>query len=258
MIHRWLFKKVGQRTSPQKKTAEAPENTRIYAVADIHGCLNELRSLQHKIAADAQAFSGRKLVIYLGDYVDRGPDSKGVLDTLIASPLKDFEYIFLKGNHDYAMEMFLRDSALATTWMSWGGDATLASYNVNTHDETGKKRSSEALQHAFKKAIPEQHLHFLANLKLHHVEGDYLFVHAGVNPDKPLKHQSEADLMMSREEFLAAPTLNVPHTIVFGHTVMRKPLESTQRIGIDLGAYAGHPLTAVVLEGQGRRYIYST
>jgi serine/threonine protein phosphatase 1 len=223
----------------------APADSRIYAIGDIHGRLDLLIRLHEKIAADARRTRARRhVVVYLGDYVDRGPDSKGVVEHLSQGGLAGFERVHLKGNHEDLMLRFLMGEPVARVWFMNGGMQTLRSYGV-----TGLVEDLPAIARAaLTKGVPERHRQFLDGLALSHVEGDYLFVHAGVRPGIPLGRQDAADLMWIREEFLDSGA-DHGKVVVHGHTIMPKPDIRANRIGIDTGAFMTGRLTALVLEG---------
>lgn len=230
--------------------AEAPADTRVYAVGDIHGCLDQLKVLQEGILQDAaESSAARKVVVYLGDYVDRGPDSRGVIDHLIEQPLEGFKSIHLMGNHEQFMLDFLRDSDVMRIWLLNGGDETLRSFDVNPF--TG---GPDGLQNALREALTAKEQKFLRNLRLSHTEGDYHFVHAGVKPGVALDAQDPHDLLWIRDEFLGSKE-DFGKIIVHGHSPRAKPEEPANRINVDTGAVYGGPLTAVVLEADARHFL---
>lgn len=237
-------------------TAAVPERTRVYAVGDCHGRLDLLCLLEEAILDDAEAHPAeRKVVVYLGDYVDRGPDSSGVIDHLTAAPLKGFESVHLLGNHEAMMLEFLHvGEAAGLTWLFNGGEETLASYGLDVKALRGKEKPLARLREGLKERLPENHRDFLEGLDRWHREGDYLFVHAGLRPGLPLERQDPEDLIWIREPFLNSPE-DHGCVVVHGHSPDRRPVEKPNRIGIDTGAVYGGPLTALVLEGAKRRYL---
>ncbi len=229
--------------------SHTPNDTCIYAIGDIHGKVGLLRQLHQIIEEDARKrMSSRKCLIYLGDYVDRGQNSREVLDLLINHSPEGFETVFLKGNHEDAMMQFLDSEDGCESWLSWGGDATLQSYGVFMRCERGKKLDYLALQDEFARKFPAQHRRFCEKLKLSHIEGDYMFVHAGLRPGVPIEQQTAKDMMSIRSGFVDSEH-KFDKTIVFGHTIFNSPMAENGRIGVDTGAYATGRLTAVVLEG---------
>ncbi|MDH3232045.1 MAG: serine/threonine protein phosphatase [Alphaproteobacteria bacterium] len=237
-----------------------PEGTRVYAVGDVHGRADLLAKLRKKIAKDAKrapkkAGIERKVVVYLGDYVDRGPDSFGVVEMLLNEPLDGFEEIYLKGNHEDYLTKFLVGDGDGLGWLFNGAENTLASYGVepgNWMDFDPEKL--RALRAELFEAIPQRHRDFYSGLALHHAEGDYLFVHAGVRPGVPLAAQDDEDLMWIREDFLdSAADHNA--RVVHGHTISWTPEIRPNRIGIDTGAFVSGVLTALVVEGAETRVI---
>jgi serine/threonine protein phosphatase 1 len=251
-----LSRFFGRRPSP-RAAPEAPSGTRIYAIGDIHGCDVLLERLHGLIRADAaDADSLRKVIVYLGDYVDRGEGSRRVIDMLVAGPPPGFEAVYLCGNHEEMTLSFLEDSAIAPMWMMNGGNATLYSYGVRFGDAATPEARYFAMQKAFRAALPESHLDFLRGLAPYYVEGDYLFVHAGVAPGRPLEEQQRQDLLWIRDEFLDS-SADHGYCVVHGHSIVDEPDQRPNRIAIDTGAYYSGTLTCLVLEGDERRFLHS-
>lgn len=190
----------------------------IYVIGDIHGCLDPLRGLMAQLRP-----SEADEVIFLGDYVDRGPDSQGVIEYLLTLSGR---YTFLMGNHERMFLDFLQGKERAL-FLYNGGTATLDSY--------GGLRG-----------IPAAHLAFLDRLRLYYETQEYLFVHAGIRPGIPVQEQDERDLLWIREEFYASSG-RFPKTVVFGHTPMREVLMDEDRIGIDTACVYGNKLTCLIL-----------
>jgi serine/threonine protein phosphatase 1 len=232
----------------------APADTRVYAVGDIHGCTDKLQALHKLIAWDAANAPKRRVVVYVGDYIDRGPDSREAVDLLIGEPLEGFESIHLIGNHEAFLLQFLGDSSVAMSWLMNGGDATCRSYGVDPYAPPGLADRFSWLQQALAERVPEAHLAFFRGLAPHHVEGDYLFVHAGIRPGVPLADQDPADLIWIREPFLSSDE-DHGKMVIHGHTPTTAPDLRHNRIGIDTGACFGGRLTALVLEGDSRRFL---
>lgn len=227
----------------------------IYAVGDVHGRLDLLRPLLSDIVEDAirTAPAERPLLVMLGDYVDRGADSRGVVDLLLEMQgFTRVETRLLKGNHEEALLQFLEDPAFGATWMEHGAAATLLSYGVQPPAARTDPEAWAKASEAFAAAVPAAHLKFYRDLELMIVEGDYAFAHAGVRPGVPLQAQSERDLLWIRYEFLndKGPFGKV---IVHGHTPMEEPQLTPHRLGVDTGAYATGVLTAIRLYGEDQR-----
>ena len=203
---------------------KTPEGTRIYAIGDIHGRADLLCELHTKIATDlTERPVARGLLIHLGDYIDRGPSSKKVIDHLIEKRLTGLETINLKGNHEEFLLSFYKNSEEGGNWLLNGGGNTLRSYGIEVLDDPFQKSLYLDKIHAnFLDRLPETHLVFLSNLVLHHREGDYLFVHAGLRPGIPLELQSHEDLMWIRSDFLSSDT-NFGFVVVHGHSPRPTP-----------------------------------
>ncbi len=202
---------------------------RLFAVGDLHGCLDELEVLLDKISPGPD-----DTIVFLGDYVDRGADSCKLVARLIALSREPFETIFLKGNHEDMFLAFLGyPGNFGEAFLYNGGEATLLSYGVRGG---GKDVASK---------IPPKHLSFFHQLRLMYLWKDLLFVHAGIRPGVPLEEQKERDLLWIREEFFLRQH-NLPYTIVFGHTPHRHPLvHLPYKIGIDTGLVYGNKLTCL-------------
>jgi serine/threonine protein phosphatase 1 len=232
-----------------------PDNTCIYAIGDIHGRVDLLDQLHGRISHDAEKYPHyNRIIIYLGDYIDRGPASKEVIDQLIDPPLHNFTAIHLRGNHESMLLNFLKDNKNGDLWFMNGGLETLLSYHVSLSllNELNYEKLAVALQQKLSLA----HLEFFRSLKTHHIEGPYFFCHAGVNPNIPLNEQSEEDLTWIREPFLHSRK-NFGKIIVHGHTISQKPTLLANQIGIDTGAVFTNKLTCVVLT-QNEPYFLTT
>jgi serine/threonine protein phosphatase 1 len=251
-----LFKNKRQSRSQSPVQNSPPADTRIYAIGDIHGRLDLLEKLHQRIAEDAAvARAPRNLIVYLGDYVDRGLDSRGVLDRLSGSDRKGFETVHLKGNHEAMLLEFLEDSSVGPKWMPIGGKATLLSYGVDARGG-GARPDFELIQEDLLAKLPPEHLTFLQSLATQHVEGDYYFVHAGVRPGRPLADQVERDLIWIREPFLSSTEWH-GKMIVHGHSIEWEPQVCENRIGIDTAAYASGRLTCLVLSENNRTFLFA-
>lgn len=234
------------------------DGTRIYAIGDIHGMIDNLREVHDWIARDRAAHAGRDVrIIHLGDYTDRGPDSRGVIDFLISGD--NPEWVNLMGNHDRMFARYVtdpgwqdpklyRDKGYHYLHPRIGGKETLASYGVTMpkHD-LGLDQAADFHDHAAQ-AVPRAHTDFIERLRLHHQIGDYHFVHAGIDPTRAPDQQDIVDLLWKREGWLEW-TGTLPFTIVHGHTVVEQPEHHGHRIGIDTGAVFGGTLSCLVLDG---------
>tara|TARA_R110002020_G_scaffold16871_103_gene59925 strand:+ start:284 stop:1018 length:735 start_codon:yes stop_codon:yes gene_type:complete len=230
-----------------------PEGTRIYAIGDVHGRADLLEALLAEIDRDLYRHPSDDIVeIFVGDYVDRGPASKKVLEILQDDPHHDGERICLKGNHEDMLLDFLEDPELLILWMQNGGQPTLASYGITPPAEVGQASMSK-IRDELAEAMGDD-IGFIRKLPLTHVEGDFLFVHAGIRPGVPLEAQDPEDLMWIREPFLShmAP---FPHCVVHGHTPVEAPDVRPFRIDIDTGAVSSGVLTCLVLENETRRFL---
>ena len=247
-----LFSRRGP--PPEIRSSKVPDGSRVYAIGDVHGRADLLRALQAKIQDDAAGYGGaRKLVIYLGDYIDRGADSRAVIDRLIEEPLPGFESIFLKGNHEDTLLRFLEDPQIASSWLAYGGDATLYSYGVSPPD-CRRPDAVLAAQQSFSEALPLSHLQFFQATRVLHIEGDYAFVHAGFRENVAIDRQSIEDMLWIRHEFLDSRA-DFGKIVVHGHSITESPMVQCNRIGIDTGAFATGKLTCLVLEGDEHRFL---
>lgn len=229
----------------------------VYAVGDIHGRLDLLTILMSKISADATrtATADQAVLVFLGDYVDRGPASRGVIEMVRAMQrASDFEVRALMGNHEQTLLRFLEDATIGPTWAEFGGSATLAAYGVAPPQQRSDTAGWAAAQAAFTAALPPDDLSFLRGLKLSDIYGDYMFVHAGVRPDTPLDRQEAADMLWIRDEFLDNER-RLEKVVVHGHTPEVEPHLGQVRIGVDTGAYATGVLSAARLYGRSQSII---
>lgn len=227
----------------------------VYAVGDIHGRLDVMEPLIYAIAKDSAETNpvDLPLLVFLGDYVDRGPASKGVVDLILRLKAETgVEVRALKGNHEEALLNFLEDPRYGPPWADHGGGATLQSYGVQPPAMRNDAAGWRAARDAFAAALPPEHLEFYRSLELMVTVGDYLFVHAGVRPGVALDAQDERDLLWIRGEFLHAPG-PFGKVVVHGHTPTEEPQLMAHRLGVDTGAYATGVLTAVRLDGTGHR-----
>lgn len=225
-----------------------PPDRRVYCIGDIHGRLDLLEELHGMILKDSAGFDGTKAVVYLGDYIDRGAQSKQVLDLLIDQPLEGFESVHLLGNHEHAMLDFLSNPAgIGAAWLSFGGQETCLSYGIDP-GRIMKNSDLEKLRGNLAEKLPQSHLDLLNGMPLTHIEGSYCFVHAGIRPEESIEDQETSDLLWIREEFTSSRHCH-EYIIVHGHTISLEVESLPNRIGIDTGAYQTGRLTALVLEG---------
>ena len=219
---------------------------RIYAVGDVHGRLDLLEQVMARIDHDCgNAPSTNAIEVYLGDYIDRGPASRQVVDRLIARG-GERNTVFLKGNHETYVGEFIANPTILADWRQYGGFETLMSYGLQPAMKTDAAEEVE-LAKAFSFMLPKSHQHFLKSLPLFVTFGDFFFVHAGVRPRVPLKQQREEDLLWIRDDFLLYED-DFEKVVVHGHTPVREPDIRRNRINIDTGAYATGRLTCIMLE----------
>lgn len=228
----------------------------VYAIGDVHGCLTQLRLLHDRIIADAAHIDGDKLIVCCGDYVDRGPDSAGVLDYLNEPLPEGFQRICLAGNHEIMMLEHVANPRNVTEWFKYGGMETLLSYGLDIQTyltASPRIRAALLLSH-----VPDHHLAFLHDLPLILTLPGTIFVHAGIRPGVPLSQQSESDLLWIRDAFFDAAD-GVAGMVVHGHTPAIEPVVTPHRICIDSGAFATGTLTAVrLVDGQKPEFIKVT
>ena len=234
-----------------------PPDHAVYAVGDIHGRADLLDLLLARIAEDAGRHPGdaRRTLVFLGDYIDRGTASRGVVERLLGDPLPGFETIRLCGNHEEALLAFLQGQASGMDWLGFGGLETLLSYGVPLRGLPDRAEREAELRTCLAAALPPEHLAFYRGCVLHHSVGDYLFVHAGVRPGVPLDAQSPEDLLWIRDDFLRDRDPLPGRVVVHGHTICDMPQDRGHRINIDTGAFASGRLTCLVLRGERRQFM---
>jgi serine/threonine protein phosphatase 1 len=224
-----------------------PRGRRVYAIGDIHGCLTELRQLHAAIADDfARNKPASAVLVHLGDYIDFGPDSAGVIALLAEGPpVPGLPTINLMGDHERtALDALSGDGAAATDWLHTGGEAALRSWRI----------SLDTPREDWSALIPAEHIAYMRGLALQHREGGYLFVHAGVRPGVALPDQTEDDLRGIRQSFLASEQ-DFGVVVVHGHSATPMPVMRENRIGIDTAAGCGGKLTCGVFEEDGVAFI---
>jgi serine/threonine protein phosphatase 1 len=228
-----------------RKKAAIPGGERVYAVGDIHGRADLLDNLLQLIEKDCEGTCERVSLIFVGDYIDRGPNSKEVVDRLLDLPQR-FSCIFLRGNHDQTLLNFLHDHRVYPQWQAFGGVETILSYGVSLPSFDDEK-AYLAVQAEFARKLPATHRNFFETLQSSIQIGDYYFVHAGVRPGIPLDQQSPEDTLWIRDEFLRT-SVDFGKIVVHGHTPENRPSRRANRIGIDTAAFASGRLTALRLK----------
>ena len=232
------------------------EDTVVYAIGDVHGCYKELLSLEEKIVLDGLQFRGRKIIVMLGDYIDRGPQSARVLDHLLAPPPKGFLRVCLAGNHEVAMLNYVDGYLSRDSWLAVGGRETLFSYGVDPERLSSLYASSDEVDRRIREVIPVDHIDFLRSLPVLLCSEKFVFVHAGIRPGIDLVAQDEQDLLNIRDEFFDAAHL-LDRFVVHGHTPVDIPRLDGRRLDIDTGAFHTGRLTAVRIAGKYGRLLSS-
>jgi serine/threonine protein phosphatase 1 len=241
--------------------AAVPDGRAVYAVGDVHGRLDLLDRLLDRIAADAAAHpaDASRCLVMLGDYIDRGADSRGVVERLLGGVLPELaptlDRVDLMGNHEEAMLDFLDGRSDGQDWLGYGGLETLMSYGVPLKSLPRTPEASDRLREDLAQAVPDAHIDFMRACALSHVEGGYAFVHAGVRPGLPLERQDQRDLLWIRDEFLRSRSPLPGWVVVHGHTICDMPQDAGHRINLDTGAFVSGRLTALVLRRTERRFI---
>ena len=224
----------------------------VYAVGDIHGCNILLQKIHNKILATSKDIEGQKLLIYLGDYIDRGPDIKGVIQTLIDFQPENFKQVFLLGNHEQMLLDFTvgkRNSLYI--WLGNGGLETLESYgcDLNSYiDNSMELKGEELIRKQFTRLLPSAHKNFFNQLILNYEWDDYFFVHAGINPDLPLEKQEKETMLWTREKNFFNPKMTCSKIIVHGHTPVEKIEKYPFRINLDTGSFYSGKLSCLKIE----------
>jgi serine/threonine protein phosphatase 1 len=242
-------------SKPKPKGApRTPRGHRAYVVGDVHGRLDLLEQLLGLIEADVQRKPARKsLLVFLGDLIDRGPDSRGVIERLRTYRHDRLKPYFLAGNHEEVLLRLLAgERGILSSWLKYGGAECLQSYGLDPMalGDLGERAALDQI----KRVIPAEHGRFISGFADTLSFGDYLFVHAGVRPRVNLSLQSQSDLRWIRSPFLEDDS-DHGMIVVHGHTISPAVEERPNRIGIDTGAYRTGVLTALVLEGAERRIL---
>lgn len=239
---------------------KVPKGMRVYAIGDVHGHADLLKKMHEAISFDLLRDPPNDVhIVYLGDYVDRGPDSKGVLDALIFRMEQKDEVArtFLLGNHERGMYDFIMNPSDAerSDWLDWGGIETLASYGIKFETRVPLPSEKVAAAHALREAIPPNHMDFFEKLSYAVEIGGFFFAHAGVQPMAAINDQELDDLVFIREPFLSWPE-PLSHMIVHGHTKTKgEPEILPHRINVDTGAFQTGILTAAVIEGNEVQFL---
>ena len=248
----WNLLKLFSKSS----AARIADGVRIYAIGDIHGCSGPLGQLLDRIAADISAFpSNRSILIFLGDYIDRGADSSKVIDQLV-NLQEHKKAVFLKGNHESCLIKFLKNPPFIKEWFQYGGLDTLCSYGITPQNYLDPKEQIFLANALFLELTKREHLRFFEGLKLSFTCEDFFFVHAGVRPGVPLDQQVEQDLLWIRNDFLDHEG-EFEKIVVHGHTPTFRPEVRNNRINIDTGAYATGRLTCLIIERDWMKFISS-
>ena len=248
-----VFGLLQRKSAGRGRTFKVPAGMRVYAIGDIHGCLAELARLIETIRADCAGHDGAVELVFVGDFIDRGPASAGVLDYLTGGGLPGSRHHFLMGNHEEAMlEVLDGEGESLNGWLRYGGMQTLESYGIGRAEVL---KLGVDLPRRLREVVPERHVRFLRGLEDQVRIGDYLFVHAGIRPGTPLHKQEQFDLRWIRDEFLEDEETDHGVMVVHGHTIASEPELKRNRIGIDTGCFSSGRLTALALEGEERRFL---
>lgn len=233
--------------------AAGPAGMRIYAIGDVHGRLDLLEAMHTRIRDEIERDAPADWrIVHVGDYVDRGPDSKGVIDFLAEAIRTDSRYVALAGNHDAGLVDFLADPDKDSLFARHGGRQTALSYGVDADfSSQGQARASAERLRA---AMPREHVEFLSTLPRSVAFGDFFFCHAGIRPGVPLALQNPEDLIWIRERFLSSPLL-YEKVVVHGHTPSQAPEIMPNRVNVDTAAFTTGVLTALSIDGTRKRIL---
>jgi len=236
--------------------ARLPEGLRIYAIGDVHGCDDLLARMHDEIAADLEtAPSPDHRIVHLGDLVDRGPDSAGVVERVSRLAREDGRVLAIRGNHEEMLLAFLRDPVgMGRRWIANSGDSTLANYGVEAASAIGGTAMLPPISENFARKLPVPHRAFLEALPYWYRFGDFIFSHAGIRPGVPMEEQDPHDLVWIREGFLDSDD-DFGAVVVHGHTPARRTEVLPNRINIDTGIIIWGKLTCAVIEGSEVRFL---
>lgn len=244
-----IFGKRGPERAARRRLEMDAMPDVVYAIGDVHGCLRQLLAVEAEIERRDPSGNERNLIVMMGDYIDRGPKSRDVIEHLIGPAPAGFQRVCLAGNHEQAMLDFLDGIGGGMPWLEFGGRETLASYGIDV--SRLPRPGSKAFAYLVESHVPDEHLKFLRALpSMLHMPG-WVFVHAGIRPGTALTDQDEEDLLWIRRAFLDAGDLGIDARVVHGHTPAPEPEVLAQRIGIDTGAFMTGRLTAVRLTRGG-------
>lgn len=232
----------------RRQNPRIPAGLRFYVIGDVHGRVDALRDVFSRIDADrTRSSTVRPVQLFLGDYVDRGPASREVLD-LLSMRLMSHEMVLLRGNHEVMFHEFFSNPVLIDNWRQYGGLQTLISYGLKPSIKPSPAEAVELSQNLAIK-VPRLHRQLISKMPSSFTCGDFYFVHAGVRPGTPLKEQKDEDLLWIREDFLLYER-DFEKFIVHGHTPVLKPDVRSNRINLDVGAYATGNLACLVIDGE--------
>ena len=235
--------------------------SQVFAVGDIHGCKNLLDNIHKQIIKISQKKDGKKLIVYLGDYIDRGPDVKGTIQALIDFQPKNFTKVFLLGNHEQMLLEFIAESTNSPyVWISNGGLETFTSYGqelANYIDDSMHLNFNKKIKNKFIEYMPKSHMKFFNSLKLNYIWKDYLFVHAGINPDIPLDKQEKETMIWTREKHFFKPTMTFSKIVIHGHTPKEKVEHFPYRINLDTGSFYSGKLSCLIIQDEKIEFIDS-
>lgn len=240
---RWFRRKPRPSSDSPHVLRLAEPPSAIYAIGDIHGCLPLYEKLEAMLVADARQFSGSKLIVCLGDVVDRGPMTAQLIDRLIGPAPEGFQRLVLRGNHEEMMTQFLRAPSKHKQWLAYGGEETLRSYGLKPQTDAGFEADGPLLHEKLNIAIPPAHRSFLAGLPCALSVGDLRFAHAGYALEKPEEHQNREQLLWGPPGQVDAYTGS--HRLVHGHVIVSQIEATGTRINLDLGAYETGRLAAM-------------
>ena len=235
----------------------------IFAIGDIHGCIKQLVTLQNKIFNYPEYNKDEDLLLYLGDYIDRGPSPKDVINHILQLQTKGIKSIFLMGNHELFMIDFLFNKINnLSNWIINGADQTFKSYDLEVAEfikDGFEDNNIDKLRDIFLSKLTKAHVHFFKNLKLTYTMGDYLFVHAGINPEKSLSEQNKMDFLWSRSDQFFDKNFEFEKIIVHGHSPEKEVINFPYRINVDTGSFFSGKLSCVCLNDKDkkRKFIYS-